>query len=399
MKRTCLVTLLSLLTFPASAREKVSLISPSDPVKGWSFDNGQEFKGATGSLTNDESEKHQGNPSIHLQGNFTKGGMYVQTGLKFKPTDIEELSFWVKSPGSGNFTLRLIDSSGQCHQLKISTDPSGEWQHIIFPLKKFFANRGQSDAVQGVSQYQSWSGAKDGKWHGPAKALYILLGKGDEPGIRDLWLNDVTITPPVPEAPVTLVPTTVPLVGGDSEGNWTFTNGAEFKGATGTLVWENGDMILSGDFTNGGAYVASVNRLPGLNLESVSNFQLSYRSENASFIRIQLVDATGQTHQRKLTITADGKPHTLDIIPHENRRRRALGRREKRQMAQPAQAHFHRPQQRLRQGKGHPIPPRHLTHRRGRNGRPPRPRSLHRILRRRRLPLPLEGRGQRLPFR
>lgn len=67
-----------------------------------------------------------------------------------------------------------------------------------------------SDAVQGVSQYQSWSGAKDGNWHSPAKAHYIILPKKTEPGIRDLWLNDVTITPPVPQAPVTLIPATVP---------------------------------------------------------------------------------------------------------------------------------------------------------------------------------------------
>ena len=203
MKAPFLALFLSLIALhsSSSAQEKVHLISPNDPIAEWTFDNGREFKGATGDLSADESETHQGNPSIHLRGDFTKGGMYVQTGIKFKPTEIEELSFWVKNPGSKNFTLRLIDSTGQCHQLKILTDTSDEWQQVNFPLKKFFANRGKSDAVQGVSQYQSWSGAKDGNWHGPAKALYILLGKGDKPGIRDLWLNSVTITGPTSPPP------------------------------------------------------------------------------------------------------------------------------------------------------------------------------------------------------
>ncbi len=319
MKSSCLALLLSLIAdhSPLSAQEKIHLISEVAPTSGWSFDNGREFRGATGSLSADETETHQGNPSIHLQGDFTKGGMYVQTGLKFKTTDIEDLSFWVKAPGAENFTLRLIDGTGQCHQLKILTDSSDEWQQINFPLKKFFANRGKSDAVQGVSQYQSWSGAKDGKWHAPANALYILLGKGEKAGIRDLWLNGITITPPVPQAPVSLIPATVPLVGGGAPENWTFTDGAEFKGATGSLAWENGDMLLSGDFTEGGAYVAAVNRLPSFNLETVSSFQLAYRSTDASAIRIQLVDATGQTHQRKIPITADGQPHGLEIIPEK----------------------------------------------------------------------------------
>lgn len=135
MKSPCLALFFFLVALHSSvgAQEKIPLISPDDPSSGWIFDNGREFKGATGSLTVDESEIHQGNPSIHLQGDFTKGGGYVQIGIKFKPTDIEDLSFWVKNPGAENFTLRLIDGSGQRHQLKILTDSSDDWQQINFP--------------------------------------------------------------------------------------------------------------------------------------------------------------------------------------------------------------------------------------------------------------------------
>ena len=42
-------------------------------------------------------------------------------------------SLWVKAPkGADGFTLRLIDGTGQCHQLPLRIAPSGEWQRIGF---------------------------------------------------------------------------------------------------------------------------------------------------------------------------------------------------------------------------------------------------------------------------
>ncbi|WAC19922.1 hypothetical protein OVA24_00835 [Luteolibacter sp. SL250] len=304
--------LLTLSTGLLSAQPVVPLIEDAQPSKGWSFNNGQEFGGgAKGGLEIDASAPRDGKPSLKLSADFTKAGMYVQAGKQFPKTAISGVSMWVKNPGSDRFTMRLIDGSGQCHQLALVTDASDGWQKIEFPIGEFFAKRGQSDAIPGVAKYESWGGAKDGKWHQPASAIYLLLGKTEKQPVRTLWLNEVSLLQTPPE---TLVKATASLSEGGS-GAWNFTNGPEFKGAKGSLGDEDGAMKLSGDFTGGGAYVAAVKRLEDLAFKETSGFRLKYRSANASGIRIQLVDGTGETHQARVKITADNQWNDLEILP------------------------------------------------------------------------------------
>ena len=56
------------------AQDSVPLISTTDPAAAWKFNNGQEFPGATGSLTVDADAKREGRASLKLAGDFTKGG-------------------------------------------------------------------------------------------------------------------------------------------------------------------------------------------------------------------------------------------------------------------------------------------------------------------------------------
>lgn len=296
----------------AKAQDYLPLIPPGDLSSGWSFNNGQEFGGgAKGGLAPDTSVTREGKPSLRLNGDFSKAGMYVEAGKKFSGTDLAGVSMWVKNPGADRFTMRLIDGSGQVHQLALVTDTSDDWQKIEFPIEEFFAKRGQSDAIPGVAKYESWGGAKDGKWHQPAKAIYLLLGKTDKQLVRTLWLNEVNLLPRPPE---TLVKATASLSEGGSAG-WRFTNGPEFKGATGALNDDDGAIKLSGDFTAGGAYVAAVKHLTDLGFTDTIGFRLKYKSTNASGIRIQLVDATGQTHQARLKINSNGEWNDLEILP------------------------------------------------------------------------------------
>jgi hypothetical protein len=295
-----------------TAQPPVHLLEDAQPSKGWSFNNGQEFGGgAKGGLEIDTAASRDGKPSLKLSGDFTKAGLYVQAGKQFPKTPISGVSMWVRNPGSDRFTMRLMDGSGQCHQLALVTDTSDGWQKIEFPIEEFFAKRGQSDAIPGVAKYESWGGAKDGKWHQPATAIYLLLGKTDTQPVRNLWLNEVNLVPTPPEA---LVKASASLSEAGVEG-WNFTNGPEFKGAKGSLGDEDGAMKLSGDFTGGGAYVAAVKRLDGLGFKETSGFRLKYKSANASGIRIQLVDGTGQTHQARMKISSDGQWNDLEILP------------------------------------------------------------------------------------
>src|SRR4051794_1552462 len=139
-----MTTLLSLLFLCplAGAQQTISLI---EPTKAWTFSNGAEFPGATGGLTLDPQTTRAGQASLKLLGDFTKGGNYVQAGRKIDSVDIRELSLWVKSPDAERFTLRLNDASGQTHQIVVKMEAQPDWQHIMLPLERFFARRGQAD--------------------------------------------------------------------------------------------------------------------------------------------------------------------------------------------------------------------------------------------------------------
>ena len=217
----------------------------------------------------------------------------------------------------------------------------------MFPLEQFFARRGQADAVTTVAKYESWGGrqgrrvarAGDGDLHPPRQP------PEQESKVRTLWLHDVAILPrptAVPGAEVTSVIQLDEIVEGEHD--WRFSRGEEFPGAKGSLTVVKDEpapgkscLKLAGDFTGGGAYVAAIKDLRDLDVKDVAAFRLRVKSDNAASLGIQLVDGTGQTHQRKrIPIAADGQWHDLVIKPVGDRRRRALGRRQRRQVARPA---------------------------------------------------------------
>ncbi len=193
-------TLAALLVclFPAlaAAQRPVALVDPSLPVGGWSFSNGQEFPGATGSLTLDAAVQDHGHATLKLAGDFTKGGAYVNLGRRIDRIDIRRITFRVKYPGHTQLGLQLNDGSGQTHQMRLALQPSDDWQDVVLPLEDFFASRGTAGAVTGVSRYETWGGAKDGKWHGPASGVYLALGPEEKQKTPVMWVSEVTIQPP-----------------------------------------------------------------------------------------------------------------------------------------------------------------------------------------------------------
>ena len=176
----------------AGAQTAVSLMTPGEV---WAFDNGAEFPGARGGLTVEARAGRDGGPCLKLVGDFNKGGNYVQAGRPIDKVDIDELSLWVKNPDGDRFSLRLGDASGQTHQIVMKTDRTADWQRVVLPLQRFFALRGRSDAVTAVAKYESWGGAGDGQWHGPATAIYLLLGNPGDNKVHTLWLDEVAIAP------------------------------------------------------------------------------------------------------------------------------------------------------------------------------------------------------------
>lgn len=311
-----------LLSRPASAQQPVPLMTPTE---AWTFGNGPEFPGATGALTVDPKAR-KGGDSLKLVGDFTKGGNYVQAGRNLDKLDIRELSFWVRSSDT-QITMRLVDATGQTHQINLKLEAITEWQHVVLPLERFFEQRGKADAVTTVSKYESWGGDKDGRWHGPAKGLYFLLGNAEPKNqVRTLWLHEIAVLPRPTAVPGADVKSVLPLDEIiEGEHDWRFSRGEEFKGAKGSLTVAKDEpakgqscLKLAGDFTAGGAYVAAIKDLEPLGMKDVTEFRLRVKSDNATSLGVQLVDGTGQTHQQKgVRIKSDGEWHDLTIKPSE----------------------------------------------------------------------------------
>ena len=312
--------------FVVAARGEQAAVSILGPTDAWTFDYGREFPGATGGLTADTEAQRDGRAALKLVGDFSKGGNYVQAGRKIEKIDPRELALWLRNPAGDRLVVRLGDASGQTHQFNFKIEPSPDWQRVVLPLERFFARRGETDAVTSITKYESWGGAKDGLWHGPATAIYILLSKGQAGGVRTLWIGDVTLLPRPTEVAGADVRALVPLdeiIEGSHE--WGFSRGEEFPGAKGSLAVVKDEpaagqscLKLAGDFTGGGGYVAMIKTLNDLDAKDVAAIRLRMKTGNAASFGVQLVDATGQTHQRRdVPITPDGQWHDVVLKPAE----------------------------------------------------------------------------------
>ncbi len=170
--------------------EKMIILSSLDDIntsQGWEYVGGWEFPGAKGSLEWDAAVTHKGKGSLRLDADFSNGGAYVGVWKKFAELgqrDIKEIRLWIKSRGVINIGVRILDYTDQCHQKKrIPLKETDKWQEVILRV---------SDLVG----EESWGGANDAKWHGPAKAFGLNIGTdslgGGSKGM--LWLDDVTCT-------------------------------------------------------------------------------------------------------------------------------------------------------------------------------------------------------------
>lgn len=311
------------------AGDDLALMFPAEPNLGWRFDNGREFAGATGSLSVDPTGGHEGGAALVLKGDFTKGGQYVEAGLKVDGPVPGMVSLWVKVPEEPQLTVRLMDEAGTCHQIKFKLKPTPDWQQIRFPLAEFFANMGESRASAMVSHYEHWGQSKTSEWQGSLKGIHILAGKSAGQS-RTVCLGDVSVkgrVATVESAPARNMLQTVRLdeVLQAGESDWLFDNGREFKGAKGSLTLlkdqpEAGQnaLRLKGDFTGGGAYVQALRKLSELSHSGLESLEMAMRSTNCSMLGVRLIDSSGQCHQFKgLAIVADGQWHDVKIKPAE----------------------------------------------------------------------------------
>lgn len=100
------------------------------------------------------------------------------------PGQIASVSFWVKSREATFITVRLVDSTGQAHQIRPPLVPGDDWQEV------------RIDTFESGPHHQSFEGANDQQVHWPAKTLMFIIEKGALPdGNGTIWIDDIEIVP------------------------------------------------------------------------------------------------------------------------------------------------------------------------------------------------------------
>jgi hypothetical protein len=152
---------------------------------GWKFVGGEEFPGAKGDLSLDDTVAHGGRRSYRIRADFTGGGSYVGTwrDLTGVRVDFKELHVWVKAENVRRLGIRFSDGTGQVHQHAVTLPPSNGWQELV--LKP-----------QELAGVEHWGGPNDGRWRGPVLGFGINIGA---PGLADpqsrkatFWIDDVS---------------------------------------------------------------------------------------------------------------------------------------------------------------------------------------------------------------
>jgi len=132
-------------------------------AEDWKLSLGKEFPGAHGNIF-----QAPDGAGVCLEGFFGNGGNYVAMLLPLKqPVDAKALKFDVKTADLAGLVIRITDSTGQCHAQHVALKDTSDWQTVT--LKSLHQGEGAN----------SWGGAADGKWHGPAKSVAILVDKKD----------------------------------------------------------------------------------------------------------------------------------------------------------------------------------------------------------------------------
>ncbi len=158
-------------------------------ITGWGFHPGTEFPGAKGEQTHDAAVGRDGKGALKIAADFTSGGSYVSSAKTIPAgSDFKEVRLWLKSDNAVHIGIRVGDGTDQCHQMPIMIKATKEWQEVVLTFEK-------------LAGRESWGGAADRKWHGPAKWFAICVSKTTFSGkpAGEVWIDDVEGVLNVPE--------------------------------------------------------------------------------------------------------------------------------------------------------------------------------------------------------
>ena len=168
LMRSALSGVLAGLCVATSARAEIidDFESPSSPAP-WTFSNGAEFPGATGSLERSTGQTGNG---ARLAYDFSGGGAYVAMYRSLASVEpARPIALWLRADPGLRLVFRVTDAEGQSIQFPIRRPfealAPGGWYRAVVP-----------DRAEPIDH---WGGANDGVIHGGVRELGILVQRSE----------------------------------------------------------------------------------------------------------------------------------------------------------------------------------------------------------------------------
>jgi len=143
---------------------------------------------------------------------------------------------------------------------------------------KILRRRGEADAVTNIAKYESWGGAKDGAWHGPATAIYLLVSTAAKTKSHALAKRRFHHAAPTPVRERTFFEHSLGRTCG-RQSRLALQPRRRISGRQRIALRGEGrtgpgqaSLQLAGDFTGGGAYVAAIKSLAELEAKEIPRF-------------------------------------------------------------------------------------------------------------------------------
>jgi hypothetical protein len=154
-----------LLLSIASADYLVDDFERTNAPLPWTFYNGAEFPGATGSLTSGPGRDGKGK-GAHLAFDMSGGGNYVSAELSLSQIQRgrKGLYLWTRAPAGVGIRLRITDTTDQTLQIQLSRPLTAPDPTQWFRVTALFSPQAE----------EHWGGANDGIVHGGVKAISVL---------------------------------------------------------------------------------------------------------------------------------------------------------------------------------------------------------------------------------
>jgi hypothetical protein len=163
---------------------RVIVIDDFESLRGWGTGAGDAAPLPTGGMKLVTGNAHGGKSAGSFFFDTTNRG-YVTSGLaQVFPPEVRAIRFWTRPEGRVELLVRLVDASGQTHQISLPQE-KGDWRQVVLQFDKPWPGHFQ--------------GKDDGLFHQPFRSIQFLRHSGSDPAKGTILIDDLEAVTTAPE--------------------------------------------------------------------------------------------------------------------------------------------------------------------------------------------------------